>query len=87
MTAIGATTLPHWMLSTVTVAGARNTTALTPKLVGFQRCRPLDAQHVLRRDRDEAGQEVRPQERRADEDAGADAADVGARRVRPLRRR
>src|SRR5688572_9113472 len=40
MTAIGATTLPHWTLRTATVAGARNTTALTPKLVGFQRCRP-----------------------------------------------
>ena len=40
MTAIGATTLPHWTLSTATVAGARNTTALTPKFVGFQRCRP-----------------------------------------------
>src|SRR5687767_11444958 len=40
MTAIGATTLPHWMLRTATVAGARNTTALTPKFVGFHRWRP-----------------------------------------------
>src|SRR5215204_588983 len=40
ITAIGATTLPHWTLSTATVAGARNTTALTPKFVGFQRWRP-----------------------------------------------
>src|SRR5690349_8465343 len=31
ITAIGATTLPHWMLRTVIVAGARKTAALTPK--------------------------------------------------------
>ncbi len=41
MTAIGATALPHWMLSTVTVAGASSTIALTPKFVGFQMCRPF----------------------------------------------
>ena len=41
MMAIGATTLPHWMLSTVIVAGARNAAALTPKFVGFQRWRPF----------------------------------------------
>src|SRR5918993_5274538 len=40
ITAIGATTLPHWMLRTATVAGARKTTALTPKFVGFHRCCP-----------------------------------------------
>ena len=40
MTSIGQMTLPHWMLRTVTVAGARNSIALTPKLDGFQRCRP-----------------------------------------------
>jgi len=29
------------MLSSDTVAGARNSSALTPKFDGFQRCRPL----------------------------------------------
>ena len=41
MTAIGHRVLPHWMLRSDTVAGARNSTALTPKFDGFQRCRPL----------------------------------------------
>ena len=41
MTTIGQRVLPHWMLSSDTVAGARNSTALTPKFDGFQRCRPL----------------------------------------------
>ena len=57
MTTIGQSVLPHWMLSSDTVAGARNSTALTPKFDGFQRCRPLSAQHVLRRDRDQAAEE------------------------------
>src|ERR1700730_8478571 len=37
MTAIGHSVLPHWMLRSDTVAGARNRTALTPKFDGFQR--------------------------------------------------
>ena len=41
ITTIGQSVLPHWMLSSDTVAGARNSTALTPKFDGFQRCRPL----------------------------------------------
>src|SRR5438270_7390455 len=40
MTTIGQMLLPHWMLRSVTVAGARNRTALTPRFDGFQRCRP-----------------------------------------------
>ena len=47
MTAIGATALPHWMLRRVTVSGARNSTALTPKLDGFHRCRPLNRRTYL----------------------------------------
>src|SRR5215470_401655 len=37
MTTIGQITLPHWMLSTDALAGARNSSALTPKFDGFQR--------------------------------------------------
>ena len=33
--------LPHWMLSSDTVAGARNNTALTPRFDGFHRWRPF----------------------------------------------
>src|SRR5436190_19527855 len=40
MMTIGQISLPHCWLRPVTVAGARNKTRLTPKLVGFQRCRP-----------------------------------------------
>src|SRR6476659_4707923 len=39
ITAIGATTLPHWILKCDTVSGARKSTALKPKFDGFQRCR------------------------------------------------
>src|SRR4029077_2201167 len=39
ITTIGQMTLPHWMLSTDALAGARNSSALTPKFDGFQRCR------------------------------------------------
>src|SRR6516162_3933690 len=41
MTTIGQITLPHWMLSTDALAGARNSRALTPKFDGFQRWRSL----------------------------------------------
>ena len=41
-------------------------------------------QHVLREDRNQARKEVRPQKRRSDQDADADARDVRARRVQPL---
>src|SRR5882672_3706668 len=41
MTTIGQITLPHWMLSTDALAGARNSSALTPKFDGFQRWRSL----------------------------------------------
>src|SRR6476660_1256381 len=40
MAIIGHRLLPHWMESTDTVAGARNTTVLTPKFDGFHRWRP-----------------------------------------------
>ena len=43
----------------------------------------VDPQHVLRRDRDQAGQHVRPEKRRPHQDADTDAGDVGARRMRP----
>src|SRR5437773_85950 len=41
MTTIGQMTLPHWMLSSDALAGARNRSALTPKFDGFQRWRSL----------------------------------------------
>src|SRR5438128_11388469 len=41
MATIGQMTLPHWMLSSDALAGARNRSALTPKFDGFQRCRFL----------------------------------------------
>jgi hypothetical protein len=37
ITAIGQMLLPHWTLSTETVAGARNRITLTPKFDGFHR--------------------------------------------------
>ena len=46
-----------------------------------------DSQDVLRGDRDRRAQRVRPERRRADQDADADARDVGAGEVRPLCRR
>src|SRR5512138_1077165 len=39
ITTIGQITLPHWMLRTEALAGARNSSALTPKFDGFHRCR------------------------------------------------
>ena len=41
ITAIGQRLLPHWMLRSDTVCGARNSTALTPRFDGFHRCRPF----------------------------------------------
>src|SRR5690606_2931980 len=40
ITSIGQRLLPHCTLSPATVAGARNSIALTPRFDGFQRCRP-----------------------------------------------
>ena len=44
----------------------------------------MQPQHVLRQNRDQAAEKIRPEERRADQDADADARDVGARQMRPL---
>src|SRR3954468_18661667 len=41
MTTMGQITLPHWMLRTDALAGARNSSAETPKFDGFHRCRLL----------------------------------------------
>ncbi len=46
----------------------------------------VDAEHVLRRDRDRRAQRVRPDRRRAHQHADADAGDVRAREVRPRSR-
>ena len=44
---IGQTLLPHWMLRSVTVAGVRNRSKLTPRFDGFHRCRPLSRSTYL----------------------------------------
>src|SRR5262245_15824362 len=49
MPSIGQMLLPHWMLRSETVAGARNSTALTPRFDGFQRCRPFTRSTYLDR--------------------------------------
>src|SRR5262245_17010662 len=40
MTSMGQTAFPHCTLRVATDAGARKSIALTPRLDGFQRCRP-----------------------------------------------
>src|SRR6185369_13608508 len=44
----------------------------------------LHAQHVFRHDRKHAGERVRPERGRAQQDANADAADVRARKIEPF---
>src|ERR1700733_13241599 len=44
---------------------------------------PVETQHVLGRDRDEARERVRPKERRSKQDADADAGNVRACRMWP----
>ena len=69
ITTIGQTVLPHWMLSSDTVAGARKSTALTPKFDGFQRWRPFSRRTYFDVIEIRLQSAVRPQKRRPDQDA------------------
>ena len=69
ITSMGQTALPHWMLRLATEAGARNSMALTPEVRRVPEMPPVPPDRVLRGDRDQAAQDIRPERRRADQDA------------------
>ena len=72
------------MLRLATVSGARNNITEMPKFDGFQICRPLTRSTYLDVMEISAAQCVRPEGRRANQNANADAGDISAGGMRPF---